>query len=265
MKELFGVQADRGNPGRLLELQRRLQRRGGVGAGADDPVASPTAEPDGQVLPRFLAEQRREQIGQPVELTRDGVVVTDGSRQRGQHRERGGIADGMGPRGFLLDRAERGLGPGGAGAALAGDGDRAAAAGRRARDRLRDVAIGPAMGHRDHRRPAAEIGPRVHELEAVDGARPWPQAADAREQQLADEGRVPGGADAGQPDVRGFGEPRGGGRQRAVLAARQQPEGTGLRVDRVVHVVGMTGPQRLSRAQDVLDHTLDGGPEECQP
>ena len=73
------------------------------------------------------------------------------------------------------------------------------------------------------------------------------EPADAREEELADERRVPRGADAGEEHAIHFTQARRRRLDRLALAAGDEPERAGLSVDRVVHVIGMAGA-RLRRA-----------------
>ncbi len=94
--------------------------------------------------------------------------------------------------------------------------------------------------------------PVARELEGVEGARLEPEPAEAREEQLADERRVPRGADAGQQHVVEPAQPKRRRLDRIGLPAGDQPQRAGLGIDRVVHVVRMAGARRRRAVAHVV-------------
>jgi len=94
----------------------------------------------------------------------------------------------------------------------------------------------------------------------VERSRLQSQAAQAREQQLPDQRRVPRGADTGQQDTVERAQPQRRRLDRVTLTAGDEPQRAGLRVDRVMHVIGMSSARRrLVLGHDIrLRYFADG-------
>src|SRR3989475_9095757 len=111
-QELLAVESDRGRVAGLAHLQGGLPGRRGVRPAAHEPVDAPIGEARREVLPRLLAEQQGEHVGNLLELAAGVVATAHRGGERCEERQRRGVAHGVGARELLVHRAERPVGGG---------------------------------------------------------------------------------------------------------------------------------------------------------
>src|SRR5262249_28519870 len=182
VQELLAVESNGLRVSGLVHFQRRLPRRARVRPAAHEPVAAPVAVARGQLLPRLLPQQKREQVGDRVDGGADfGFAAGRGGELR-ENRQRGGIARRVSARYLLVDGAQCPVRVRWRLRPLAGNQNTRAAARLYPGERLPREPTSPAVAQPNGAARRGGVRPVARELEGVEGARLEPEPADTREQ-----------------------------------------------------------------------------------